>query len=111
MESVWTRIYDEAHNSRDYRGMAPDGKELGVVQNKDGSPSVASWGGVRNPAKAFLILADGSAQNIHEQLGFNHKVRNFYNSILDPRNAEHQDFTVDTRSEERRVGKECRSRW
>ena len=45
--------------------------------------------------KALSILEDGSHENISGQLGEAHKVRNFYNNILDPNNpAGH--VTIDT---------------
>jgi hypothetical protein len=50
---------------------------------------------LKETAKAVGVLEDGSRRSIHDNLGKSHKVRNFYNNILDPNNpAGH--VTVDT---------------
>lgn len=93
--AAWIRLYDEAHNSRSYDNIAPNGKVLGKATNVNGAESKVAWGSLNEIAKAASILEDGSRENISKQLGEMHKVRNFYNNIADP-GSEHPDVTVDT---------------
>jgi hypothetical protein len=95
MKGLWTRIYDEAHNPRTFERWAPDGTTRGIARNAGGSPANASWFSILPISKAISVLEDGSMDNIHEQLGDAHKVRNFYNNIIDP-NSKMGDTTVDT---------------
>ena len=50
----------------------------------DGDPAKNTWGAIGEIVKAISILRDGSLQNISENLGDKHKVRNFYNNIVAP---------------------------
>lgn len=54
-----------------------------------------TWGSIGEITKAVSILQDGSLRNISEQLGTEHKVRNFYNNIVAP-NSPLGDVTIDT---------------
>lgn len=94
--AAWVRIYDEAHNPRSYDTMDPGtGDSKGTALKDDGTPRKVAWGSLNEIGKALSILKDGSRENISEQLGDAHKVRNFYNNILDPNNpAGH--VTIDT---------------
>ena len=95
-KAAWIRIYDEAHNPREFNEFAPDGTDLGTVKSeKTGKNKKVAWGGLNSIEKAVNILEDGSRENISRQLGEEHKVRNFYNNIADP-NSEHPDVTIDT---------------
>jgi hypothetical protein len=89
------RIFDEAHNDRDYPLLAPDGSETGPALNADGGTAKVGWGSIRDIAKAVSVLQDGAVPNISEQMGEAHKVRNFYNNIISPL-APHGDVTIDT---------------
>lgn len=89
MKAVWVRLYDEAHNSRIVFRHSPEGRVSGTSQ------SDASWFGLDPIAKAISILEDGSMENIHQNLGYGHKVRSFYNNIIDP-NSPAGDVTIDT---------------
>ena len=95
-QAAWVRIYDEAHNPREYHHIDPaTGDKLGVVMTDAGEPRKVTWGSLNEISKALSILNDGSHENISKQLGGSHKVRNFYNNILDPNNpAGH--VTIDT---------------
>lgn len=94
-KAMWIRLYDEAHNSRSYNVYAPDGSVSDLARNQDGAPSKVAWGSNAMTAKAISILEDGSRQNISDQLGDMHKVRNFYNNIVAP-NSKSGDVTIDT---------------
>lgn len=48
-----------------------------------------------NLTKAVSIMRDGSLENIDRSLGEGHKVRSFYNNILNPADPNHE-VTVDT---------------
>ena len=95
-KAAWVRVYDEAHNSRDFQRIDPaTGNEVGVVKTDAGVNRKVAWGSLNEIGKALSILEDGSHENISGQLGEAHKVRNFYNNILDPNNpAGH--VTIDT---------------
>jgi hypothetical protein len=93
-QAVWSRAYDEAHNSRSYPVWSPDGTPGANATNLDGSETKLGWGGFDAIGKAHAILNDGSVDNISQQLGDAHKVRNFYNNIIDPSDPRH--VTIDT---------------
>jgi hypothetical protein len=95
MRALWTRIYDESHNPSTFERWAPDGTTRGIARNADGKPAKSSWFSLTPISKALSILDNGSMENIHEQLGDSHKVRNFYNNIIDP-NSKLGDTTIDT---------------
>jgi hypothetical protein len=93
--AAFSRIYDEAHNPPEYHKIDPaTGERTGLMLNKDGTPSKIAWGSLKEIAKPISIMQDGSRENISEQLGAAHKVRNFYNNIIDPSNT--KDITIDT---------------
>jgi hypothetical protein len=94
-QALWTRAYDQAHNPRGYSLVTPEGDVGGPVLNQDGSARKVGWGSMDEIAKAHAVLNDGSLSNISQQMGENHKVRNFYNNIVAP-NAPNGDVTVDT---------------
>jgi hypothetical protein len=95
-KAAFIRIWDEANNDRSHKNIDPaTGNETNTVLNEDGSPTDIVWGSLKEIAKAVGVLEDGSRRGIHDNLGKSHKVRNFYNNILDPNNpAGH--VTIDT---------------
>ncbi len=94
-QAAAVRLYDEIHNPREFRRIDPaTGNEMEIRTNADGTPSKANWGNLKNIGKALSILSDGSRENISNQVGEAHKVRNFYNNIIDPSNP--NDVTIDT---------------
>jgi hypothetical protein len=93
--AAWVRLRDEAHNPRSFESIDPGtGESTGLRTNADGSPSKIAWGSLPQISNALSILDDGSRENISDKLGGMHKVRNFYNNIIDPTND--QDVTIDT---------------
>lgn len=94
-KAAWIRVYDEAHNPRAYDSIAPDGRILGNEKTASGEDAKVAWGDLGSITKAVNILQDGSRENISRQLGSMHKVRNFYNNIVDPMSTE-PDVTIDT---------------
>ena len=83
--AMWIRAFDEAHNPTEYRSVSPTGEFLGTMLNKSGTaPDTASWNSYSPIAKAISIWHDPSLENINKQIGGNHKVREFYNTITNP---------------------------
>ena len=95
-ERAWfIRVYDEVYHSRTFREITPEGGMLGVVTSAGDEDADMGWKGYGTIAKAVSIYFDGSRENIDEQLGGEHKVRNFYNNIFSP-NVNLPFGTVDT---------------
>ncbi|PWT75526.1 MAG: hypothetical protein C5B59_08590 [Bacteroidetes bacterium] len=86
-KAMWIRVLDEAHSAPDTPIYAPDGS----VQ---GSQTLA-WNSIDPMAKSLSILEDGSVDNINRVMGNGHKIRNFYNNIVNPW-SERGHVTVDT---------------
>lgn len=85
----WIRVYDQTHNSRAYRVLTPEGGAAGYVQKGEEGEAGAGdatmmWKSYSTIAKAVSVLMDGRAENVHYQIGKEHKVRNFYNNIFGP---------------------------
>lgn len=104
--ALFIRAYDQTYHERSYRLVTPEGGFGDYVTNKQETefdlfgavPKVkgtVAWGSQRFIEKAVSILRDGSNKNISEQLGSEHKVRNFYNNILHP-GSEEGHVTIDT---------------
>jgi hypothetical protein len=94
------RVLAQSVYGRSYQVISPEGESLGQQLNspdKKGreAPSKNGWGAGSEIIKAFSILEEGGLENISEQLGQEHKVRNFYNNIAAP-NSPHGDITIDT---------------
>jgi len=80
----WIRTFDQAHNNRSYNAVTPEGGTIGPVTTISGEPGTMAWKSYDRIIAAMSILKDGSAENIHYQLGKFPKVRSFYNNIFDP---------------------------
>ena len=94
---MWIRLYDEAHNPKNYRTILPEGDYGDFVKNKSGSPSNVGWGGLGEIAKAVkMYQSGGDMRIISPSLGNMHKVRNFYNNIEVPNYKRFGDVTADT---------------
>ena len=89
------RALDETTGDRSYRIILPEGGRGDLARTADGTPSTVAWSSYNFIEKALSILEDGSIANISERLGNEHKVRNFYNNISDPNNANGY-VTIDT---------------
>ena len=92
--ALWLRLYDEGHNPRTYQTWGPDAKSLGLAKNTDGTDAKVGWSFQNHIQKAISILKDGSPENISKQLGYGHKVRNFYNNQAAPDDP--RFLTIDT---------------
>jgi hypothetical protein len=87
--ALWIRLYDEAHGSLTNDRYAPTGEVTGH------SPDTRSWIGLEHAGKAVKILENGSVNNINDVMGQGHKIRNFYNNIINP-NSKNGHVTIDT---------------
>lgn len=95
-KAMWIRTYDEAHSSRMYHSITPEGEYAGHIVNADGKPARAAWQATGAIADAVMAIeSQGDRTIISYSMGEKHKVRNFYNNILDPFSP-NGDVTVDT---------------
>ena len=93
--AAFIRAYDEAYHSRNYRIVTPEGGFGDFVRNLDGKPSTMMWSTYSPIEKTVSIFRDKSRANISQQLGFEHKIRSFYNNIAAP-NSDISHVTIDT---------------
>lgn len=88
-KALWIRLYDEAHGSPINDQYAPSGEVVGH------SPDTRSWIGLDHALKAVKIMENGSVDAINSVMGQGHKIRNFYDNLVNPAsNAGH--VTIDT---------------
>jgi len=93
--ALWFRLHDEAINPREYHTLNPEGTWGDFARTEKGALSQFNWADFNQIEKGLSILEDGSKENIHAQLGLNHKIRNFYNNIINP-NSPREHTTIDT---------------
>jgi len=93
----YVRLFHEINTTKDYDILSPDGRVIGVAKTKKKNTPNAkvAWGSYTEIGKATAIYLDGSQENITRTLGEMHKIRNFYNNIIDPMSAD-KDVTMDT---------------
>lgn len=93
-QQAWMlRMLDE-RTSRSYRVILPEGEEGDWARKQDGSHASVAWGEYDPVEHCIAILTDGTVETIHERLGMKHKVRSFYNNIVNPWNPNF--VTIDT---------------
>ena len=96
LKAIWARLYDETYHDPSHRLMTPEGVIGDWVKNQDGSNARVSWGSTSEIMKGIQALMGGATrERISDLMGLRHKIRNFYNNILDPHSPT-QDVTVDT---------------
>jgi hypothetical protein len=66
----------------------------GLLMTNAGAPTKLRWQSMGNLGKAMAVIRSNDLQVISDQLGEAHKVRNFYNNIVDP--SDPTSFTADT---------------
>jgi hypothetical protein len=100
-KAMWIRTYGEAHISKNFGMLSPDGTVTGPyiyppTSPKAGQDVPATWQSTVALANAVRCLESGGDRNvISSSLGNRHKVRSFYNNILDP-HSPNGDVTIDT---------------
>jgi hypothetical protein len=95
LKPYYARLYHEINTTKDYNILSPDGNVLGIAKKKGGENAKVAWGSYTEIGKAVDIYLDGSQENITRTLGEMHKIRNFYNNIIDPMSPD-KDVTMDT---------------
>ncbi|QDP60085.1 MAG: hypothetical protein Unbinned1473contig1001_9 [Prokaryotic dsDNA virus sp.] len=98
MEAAYfIRFYNEVNQNQVINIITPEGDVGDLQMNDDGvTPTTGGWNsGFAMIAKGVKVLRDPSRLTIHYSLGEKHKVRSFYNNILDP-NSLMGDVTIDT---------------
>ena len=95
-KAVFVRAFDEVNNTRTYPIVSPEGQMLDIARKADGTPATYAWGDFNSIAKAVKIAGSPNKKTVSESLGFEHKVRSFYDNILLPNNPENGDVTIDT---------------
>jgi hypothetical protein len=84
-QAIWLRMYDEAHNPRQYREITPEGELGPVVLDAKGNPKDVAWGSFNEISKAIQLLkSNGDMDIISSTLSPGHKTRSFYNDIEQP---------------------------
>lgn len=93
--AILVRQFDETvHTDRSYATVTPEGGIGAPEKTGSGANATVRYGSYGMVAKALSVFTDGSLENIHAQIGNEHKVRNFYNNLFDPQD---QRFaTIDT---------------
>lgn len=95
-KAAWIRTYDQAHSDQSYRVMLPDGKPGAIARANTGQSIPVVWQTLPSISNAVAALeANGDREKISTAMGTAHKVRSFYNNMLDPHSA-NDDVTVDT---------------
>ena len=95
-KAVFIRFYDTVNNpERSHRIITPEGDLADFQRTVKGEKSGTAWNGFGDIEKAVSIIENGARDNIDVQLGMMHKVRSFYNNILDPM-SDQGDVTIDT---------------
>ena len=89
------RLLAQSIHGREYRVINPDGTPMQIDTTKSGAPQKNGWGSTDEIKKAVSILQNGTLDNISNNLGSEHKVRNFFNNIIAP-NTPFGDATMDT---------------
>lgn len=90
------RAYDEAYNPREYMVITPEGGTAGLSMNdKQTDTNDIGWGNFDIIEKVRPLVENPTMENISRLMGGEHKVRNFYNNIIDP-NAKQGQVTIDT---------------
>jgi len=95
LAAVATRLLSQHFHGLEHQVLSPEGENLGLRRNLDGSTKTMVWQADVFILKGLSVAYDGSPENISATLGGEHKIRNFYNNIIAP-NSPAGDATIDT---------------
>lgn len=84
LKALMVRIIDETYNDRSYKLVNPDGSFGDVAKTDKGANAKAAWQNYNAIGSAVKIFEDSSLENINVTVGDGHKVRSFYNNIVNP---------------------------
>lgn len=82
--SLWLSAYVNAMGDKYFKVILPDGRIGNYVLNKDGQRRHITSILPQDIQKVVSIWRDGSLANIRANLGQLHKLRNFYNNLVNP---------------------------
>ncbi len=94
LKSLLLRVIDETYFDRSFKKVNVDGTYGDVVKTDKGVNANAAWQNYDAIGRAVEIFEDGSIENINVIVGDGHKVRSFFNNIVNP-NAD-DIVTIDT---------------
>jgi DNA repair protein RadC len=97
-QARFIRMWSEVYDSPSFPVVSPDGRFGDPMLTEKGEPRSIAWGSYNTIEKAINILsapAEAEMQTISAELGVQHKVRSFYNNIVDPANPDGH-VTMDT---------------
>jgi hypothetical protein len=95
-QAFFVRAYSETFHDPGFRVVTPEGNFGDWKKQSNGTDKRGiAWPDYRTISKALAILNDSSIENISANLGSEHKVRNFYNNIIEP-NSDAGHTTIDT---------------
>jgi len=93
--AIFVRAYDQEYNPRGYAVITPEGNRIEPKANKEGTALLSvGWGSYAEISKAVTMYRSDDFVTLSQTVGGAHKVRNFYNNIIDPTNS--KDVTIDT---------------
>jgi hypothetical protein len=84
LKALILRAIDETNYDRSFRKINYDGSYGDTIITKTGETDTAAWQDYDSIGKAVKIFEDGSIKNINVSVGNGHKVRSFYNNIVNP---------------------------
>jgi hypothetical protein len=93
LQAAWVRLYDQAYRPLTYNVISPEGQIGAPATNADGTPATLVWQSLKMIGNAVRMI-ESNGRDAETVLGYKHKVRNFYNNLLDPRDA--SSVTIDT---------------
>lgn len=97
-QARFIRMWSEVYDSSNFPIVSPDGSFGDNKLSEKGNPQRIAWGSYVTIEKAIAIMTAPEAdemQVISDELGVQHKVRSFYNNIVDPANTDGH-VTMDT---------------
>lgn len=94
LAAVFVRWFDQTKNDRTYPVISPEGGIGEPVKTAAGANAQIRYGGYDSVAKAISAYVDGRAENLFYLIGNEHKVRNFYNNLFNPKDT--RFTTIDT---------------
>ena len=83
-QSRLLRTVSEASQAPHYPEILPEGQRGSLFLTGSGEPAKVSWSPYGQIQNVISVLNDDSPANISRILGDEHKVRSFYNNIVDP---------------------------
>lgn len=98
LQARFIRMWSEVYDAPSFPVVSPAGTFGNNKLSEKGNEQRLAWGSYNTIEKAIRILTAPAAsemQVISNELGVQHKVRSFYNNIVDPANAD-SHVTMDT---------------